>query len=393
MTPVTFLDIYPTLCELAGLAIPEQPLSDTQPTGRPLKGKSLVPVLQDPNDSVRFGAYSHYGNPTFGYAYRTERYRYVEWIRSTGIVDVYELYDYKFDPYETVNLAPDADYALLVQQLSNSMRADGESNGCERLKASNPVTVDPSTIALSFAQEAFSSAILNDTGKDTSDAQFSMLVDFDTFDDSLSSTPQTVFDIGGGGGAEGLSLVYGPGNELTLTIGCDWSTRVDTSYTVSPEQIAAGMMEVAVIVDIDYAGGDGTEDLIKLFIDRIPVASASITILDNDFTNGDPSGFGMTGGNATGGFQTTPERADFTSGKINYAAGLWYSGNITGIEVSWCGLSNLDGLLTVNLNDLALLALNWLQVGRGLEGDIKKDGHVDTLDISVMAEYWLYDCE
>ncbi|MCK5174627.1 MAG: sulfatase-like hydrolase/transferase, partial [Planctomycetes bacterium] len=268
MTPVTFLDIYPTLCELAGLAIPEQPLSDTQPTGRPLRGKSLVPVLQDPNDSVRFGAYSHYGNPTFGYAYRTERYRYVEWIRSTGIVDVYELYDYKFDPYETVNFAPDAGYALLVQQLSNSMRADGESDGCERLKASSPVTVDPDTIALSFAQEEFGSSELNDTGKDTADAQFSLLVDFDSFDDSVSSMTQTVFDIGGGGGGDGFSLVYGPGNELIITMCGDNSTRVDATYTLSLEQIAAGMLEVTAVVDIDYAGGNGTEDLIQLFIER-----------------------------------------------------------------------------------------------------------------------------
>ncbi|MCK5171793.1 MAG: hypothetical protein KAR47_00265, partial [Planctomycetes bacterium] len=148
-----------------------------------------------------------------------------------------------------------------------------------------------------------------------------------------------------------------------------------------------------VIVDIDHDGGDGTEDLVRLFVDRIPVASHVITILDNDFVNGDQSGFGVTGGNATGGFQTTLERADFTSGKINYAAGLWYSSQITGIETSWCLAANLDGITPVNLHDIALLALNWLQVGRGLEGDIKKDGHVDTLDISVMAEYWLYDCE
>ena len=69
MTPVTFLDIYPTLCELAGLPIPEQPLSNTQLTGRPLRGKSLVPVLADPNSSVRFGATIHYGTFYYGYAY------------------------------------------------------------------------------------------------------------------------------------------------------------------------------------------------------------------------------------------------------------------------------------------------------------------------------------
>src|SRR5205814_9142562 len=37
---VESVDIYPTLCELAGLPIPTNP--------QPLEGKSLVPVLKDP---------------------------------------------------------------------------------------------------------------------------------------------------------------------------------------------------------------------------------------------------------------------------------------------------------------------------------------------------------
>ncbi|MHC5213057.1 MAG: sulfatase, partial [Planctomycetota bacterium] len=391
MTPVTFLDLYPTLCELTGLSIPTQPLSNTVLTGRPLRGKSLAPVLQDPNDSVRFGATSHYGTFNYGYAYRTERYRYVEWMnKNTGAFLGHELYDYKFDPYETENLAPDPDYAILVQQLSHSMRADGESNGAEVLKSTSAqATVDPGSMALSFTQEEFGSSVLNGTGKDTSDAQFSLLVDFDDFDDSISNDVQTVFDIGGGGGQEGISLVYGPGNELTLTICGDWTTRTAATYTLPAELITAGMMEVTVTVDIDHAGGDGSEDMVQLYIDRIPVASSTITILDNDFVNGDQSGFGMTGGNNTGGFQTAPATAAFSSGKINYGAGLWHSDNINGIEVSHRTLANLNDIMPVDLQDLALLTTDWLGSGVGLLGDIQKDGIVDLRDYRVMALEWL----
>ncbi|MCK5564933.1 MAG: sulfatase [Planctomycetes bacterium] len=393
ITPVTFLDIYPTLCELAGLPIPEQPLSNTQLTGRPLRGKSLVPVLADPDSSVRFGATIHYGTFYYGYAYRTERYRYVEWInKNTGVLVGHELYDYKYDPYETENIAPMPGYGILVQQLSNSMRGDGESNGAERLKSTSALTVDPGSIALSFAQEEFASLVLNENGgNDTSDAQFSALVDFDIFDDSASSVVQTVLDIGGGGGEEGLSLVYGPGNELIVTICGNWTTRTTASYVLSSEQILAGMLEVTIIVDIDHAAGDGTEDMIQLFIDRIPVASSTIYIPDNDFINGDKSGFGMTGGNATGGWQTTPARADFISGKINYSAGFWYSDNITGIETSERTLANLNGIASVNLEDFSLLTVNWLEKDVGLQGDIKKDGAVDIYDLEVMASVWLLE--
>ena len=150
------------------------------------------------------------------------------------------------------------------------MRGAGESNGCERLKDSPAKTFAAvgDTIVLSTAQEEFNSSIMDGTGRDTSDAEFSAFVDFEVFNSQASSITQAVFDIGGGGGGDGVSVVYGDGNELILTICGDVASRVSTSYTLTPEQVSAGTLEVTAVVDIDSAEGNGAEDVIKLLIDK-----------------------------------------------------------------------------------------------------------------------------
>ena len=138
-SPTEFLDIYPTLCDLAGLPLPTQPIDAKTPTGRPLRGKSLRPILDDPNASIRKGAVSHYTvRGAYGYSYRTKRYRYVEWINSSGKIVAQELYDYQKDPLEKVNLAANPEYKKMMADLSKTMRSDGECEGCERLKKSKP---------------------------------------------------------------------------------------------------------------------------------------------------------------------------------------------------------------------------------------------------------------
>jgi len=99
------VDIYPTLCELAGLPAPNNPY--------PLEGKSLVPVLKRPSSENKEAIFHVYPrNPKdkgaiLGRAVRTERYRLVEW-KTPGAAPEsaeFELYDYKTDPDETKNLA------------------------------------------------------------------------------------------------------------------------------------------------------------------------------------------------------------------------------------------------------------------------------------------------
>ena len=100
---VELLDLYPTLCDLAGIDIPQF-----------VDGKSLRPVLNDIDKPIHEGATSQYyrrdGEQEYmGYAIRTDRYRYVEWRDfQSGAVRARELYDHRSDPNEKKNIAATA---------------------------------------------------------------------------------------------------------------------------------------------------------------------------------------------------------------------------------------------------------------------------------------------
>jgi iduronate 2-sulfatase len=98
------VDLYPTLCELAGLPKPIVPQS--------LDGRSLVPVLRDPTTALKDHIIHVYprkrsGRDILGRAIRTARHRLVEWKAPGASADTaaFELYDYESDPGETRNLA------------------------------------------------------------------------------------------------------------------------------------------------------------------------------------------------------------------------------------------------------------------------------------------------
>ncbi len=108
---VEHVDIYPTLCELAGGNIPDY-----------CQGRSFVPLLADPDKPWKEAAISQYprsqgGKSYIGYSIRTESYRYVEWIqKDTGETFARELYDHEKDPQENQNLADDAGYKSVVRR-------------------------------------------------------------------------------------------------------------------------------------------------------------------------------------------------------------------------------------------------------------------------------------
>jgi choline-sulfatase len=117
---VEMIDLYPTLTELAGLSTPEH-----------VMGKSLVPVLRDPEQSVRDTAFTvtvsrgpefrkKYKVKAKGYSLRTDRYRYTEW----GEAGKYgrELYDYTQDPDEFTNLVDSKDHQAIVNRLATELR-------------------------------------------------------------------------------------------------------------------------------------------------------------------------------------------------------------------------------------------------------------------------------
>ncbi|MEJ5340489.1 MAG: sulfatase [Thermogutta sp.] len=111
---VEFVDIYPTLCELCGLPIPEG-----------LEGTSLVPLFENPQRPWKKAAFSQYPRgKVMGYSMRTDRYRYTEWRPSGGGEPVaVELYDHTTDPLENVNLAGRPEYKDLVAQLHQQLEA------------------------------------------------------------------------------------------------------------------------------------------------------------------------------------------------------------------------------------------------------------------------------
>lgn len=94
---VESVDIYPTLCELAGLPVPEG-----------LDGSSFADVLDNPSTKTKDAVFHVYPRGgLIGRAVRTDRYRFVEWKKPGASADsaVLELYDYETDPNETKNVA------------------------------------------------------------------------------------------------------------------------------------------------------------------------------------------------------------------------------------------------------------------------------------------------
>ncbi|GAB5406448.1 MAG: hypothetical protein Aurels2KO_46790 [Aureliella sp.] len=100
---VELVDVFPTLMQLCDINGPNE-----------LQGKSLVPVLKNPNSEIRSAAYTVVSRgKTLGRSIRTRRWHYGEW----GNMDQAELYDLNNDPYEDNNLASEPGYAAQVRQL------------------------------------------------------------------------------------------------------------------------------------------------------------------------------------------------------------------------------------------------------------------------------------
>ena len=109
-----FVDIFPTLADLAGLPVPEG-----------VEGDTLVPLLKDPHaawDKAAFSEYMKKGN--HGIAMRTDRYRYVEWRDKQNKVVARELYDHTKDPQENRNIAGNPEVKDIIAKLSGQLLAE-----------------------------------------------------------------------------------------------------------------------------------------------------------------------------------------------------------------------------------------------------------------------------
>ena len=129
------LDLFPTLCDLTGIETPDF-----------VDGKSLVPVLEDPNSSVHDGAISQYyrktgGDELMGYTIRTKTHRLVEWRNfATGEVVTQELYDHQTDPEEKTNLANVETSTELIDEMTQTLL---ETHPRKKLRMEPAVHSDP----------------------------------------------------------------------------------------------------------------------------------------------------------------------------------------------------------------------------------------------------------
>ena len=102
-----FVDIYPSLCELAALPVPHH-----------VEGVSFVPLMSNPDQSWKSETISKYYN---GFSIKNERYRYTEWSDSTGQVYARMLYDHAQDSLENINIAEYSENEQIISQMRRKL--------------------------------------------------------------------------------------------------------------------------------------------------------------------------------------------------------------------------------------------------------------------------------
>ncbi len=124
--PTEFVDIFPTLCDLAGI-----------PQVKNIDGTSFKPILDGSKKQIKPYAISQFGRGSkMGYAFRDRRFRYVVWVSGKKASDATttpasslnannrvaeELYDYSSDPLETVNIANQPEQAERIKKFRSAV--------------------------------------------------------------------------------------------------------------------------------------------------------------------------------------------------------------------------------------------------------------------------------
>lgn len=103
--PVDYMSMYPTVCELAGLPVPEH-----------VKGASLLPLLKDP--AARWDGVAVCTHGKGNHAVRDANWRYIRYADGTE-----ELYDHVKDPNEWTNLASEVGMSEVKTRLGAAMPA------------------------------------------------------------------------------------------------------------------------------------------------------------------------------------------------------------------------------------------------------------------------------
>lgn len=152
---VSHLDVYPTICEIAGIEPPEW-----------LQGHSLVPLVREEVDAIRsevFGEVTYHAAYEPQRAIRTQRWSLIErfdgrqravlpniddgetksYLLANGwrdrAVETLQLYDVVFDPMQRHNLAGDGQHDAVVPELRKRLREWMERTGDPLLQGPVPM--------------------------------------------------------------------------------------------------------------------------------------------------------------------------------------------------------------------------------------------------------------
>jgi iduronate 2-sulfatase len=108
------IDVYPSLCELAGLPLPNH-----------LQGRSFVSLMRDANAPWKQAAVGRFQS---GDTIRTDTARFTEYTSRKGKLVSRMLFDHAVDPNENVNTAADRPEAVseMSRQLHQQMGRDGK---------------------------------------------------------------------------------------------------------------------------------------------------------------------------------------------------------------------------------------------------------------------------
>ncbi len=126
---VETVDIYPTLCELAGVSVPGG-----------LDGRSFVHNLKDPASPTKDHVIHVYPRSApgkgqvLGRAIRTKQFRLVEWkkIGAPAEEAELELYDYASDPLETRNSASERPEVVAQLKALLALHPEAAERGADR---------------------------------------------------------------------------------------------------------------------------------------------------------------------------------------------------------------------------------------------------------------------
>ncbi len=111
-TLVEFIDVYPTLCDLTGLKLPSH-----------LDGKSLLPVLENPENTHKDVVFSRYHD---GESVITKDFIYTAWQKDGKYISQM-LYDHKNDPAENINVAEKLEYKQVVKNMKRLLEEKNQT--------------------------------------------------------------------------------------------------------------------------------------------------------------------------------------------------------------------------------------------------------------------------